>query len=63
MKEQKLLIDYSNLLNHLFKKTNTANVKISKPIMRVDTKHRENVIIDVNNKLSEFNRDIIDDEI
>ena len=31
--------------------------------MRVDTKHRENVIIDVNNKLSEFNRDIIDDGI
>ena len=47
----------------MFKKTNTANVKISKPIMRVDTKHRENFIIDVNNKLSEFNRDIIDDGI
>ena len=31
--------------------------------MRVDTNHRENFIIDVNNKLSEFNRDIIDDGI
>ena len=29
--------------------------------MRVDTKQRENVVTDVNNKLSELNTDIIDD--
>ena len=28
--------------------------------MRVDTKHRKNVVTDVNNKLSELNVDIID---
>ena len=37
-----------------------TNVLLSKPITRVDTKHRRNVITDVNNKLSELNIDIID---
>ena len=35
-------------------------IPISKQIMRVDTKQRENVVTDVNNKLSELNIDIID---
>ena len=38
----------------------TTNVKLSKPIMRVDTKQREKVVTDVNNKLGELNTDIID---
>ena len=37
----------------------TTDFIISKVIMRVDTKQRENVVTDVNNKLSELNIDII----
>ena len=37
-----------------------TNVILSKPIIRVDTKQQEKVVTDVNNKLSELKRDIID---
>ena len=38
----------------------TTNVILSKPIIRVVTNQRENVVTDFNNKLSELNTDIID---
>ena len=38
----------------------TTNVIVSKPIMTVDTKQREKVVTDVNNKLGELNIDIMD---
>ena len=43
------------LKSFIQEKLPTTNVIISKPIMRVDTKQREKVVTDVNNKLSELN--------
>ena len=48
------------LKSFIQEKLPTANVILSKPVMRVDTKECEKVVTDVNNKLSELNIDIID---
>ena len=48
------------LKSFIQEKLPTANVMLSKPIMRVDVKQRENVVTDVINKLSELDIDIID---
>ena len=48
------------LKSFIQEKLPTANVMLSKPIMRVDIKQRENVVTDVINKLSELDIDIMD---
>ena len=48
------------LTSFIQEKLPTSNVILSKPIMRVDTKQRENFVTDVNDKHSELNIDIID---
>ena len=48
------------LKSFIQEKLPTTNVRLSKPIMRDDTKQREKVVTDVNNKLGELNIDIID---
>ena len=48
------------LKSFIQEKLPTTNVILSKPIMRADTKQREKVVTDVDDKLGELNIDIID---
>ena len=59
--ERKEVVDkLLQLKSFVQEKLPTTNVILSKPIMKVDTKQREKVVTDVNNKLGELNIDVID---
>ena len=59
--ERKGILDkVLQLRSFIQEKLPTTNVILSKLIMRVDTKQRENIVTAVNNKLSELNIYIID---